>query len=134
MIKKSIINAVIKQAKVEDKDRVLLMFIERLSENDYDDSKVNNMLELMLEGVSKLKNICDFNIDIIKENISTYIFNCENYNIKNVKIKSIDNIECNIITEYEYIDKINEERDDVSYSTGIAYISFDSYNRMLKKS
>lgn len=134
MISKAIIEAVIKQAKPADKDNMLSMFITKLSDNySYNDDKVNHCLELLLGGTN-LVTPNNVNMDYIKKNFSKYVYKAEKYIIKDIELKSIDNIEGVIYVDYKYKEKINEDRDDIDFSQNCISISFIDNKEVLKKS
>lgn len=134
MISKAIIEAVIKQAKPVDKDRMLEAFIGKLGgDYSYNDDKVNHCLELLL-GASQLVNPGDVDMDYIKKNINKYIYKPENYIIKDIELKSIDNIEGIVYVNYTFKEKINEYRDDIDFNYNTINISFIDYPEVLKKS
>lgn len=134
MISKSIIEAVIKQAKPADKDMMLGKFIVKLSDNySYNDDKVNHCLELLL-GVTKYVSTDDVNMNYVKEHFNEYIYKSENYIIKDIELKSIDNIEGIIHIDYKSKEKINEDRDDIGFSQYNINVSFIDNPEVLKKS
>lgn len=134
MISKKIIEAVIKQAKPYDKDKLLSTFITELGGNySYNDDKVNHCLELLLDE-TKYISPDDVNIDYIKENFNKYLYKAEEYIIKDIELKSIDNIEGIIYINYNTKEKINEDRDDIDFNQYNLGISFIDNPQVLKKS
>ncbi len=132
MISKAIIEAVIKQSNPIDKDMVLGLFITNLGGNySYNDDKVNHCLELLL---NKTRLIIPNNVNIgyIEKNLNKYIYNADKYIIKDIKIKSIDNIEGIIYLDYICKEKINEDKNDVGFSQYNVNISFIDNPEVLK--
>ena len=60
------------------------------------------------------------------------MYQIDKYNIKNIRVDSIDNIDCTVRVKFEYLEKINEDRDDVSYANTYSEISFNDYPEILK--
>lgn len=134
MISEKIIEAVIKQAKLEDKDTMLAQFIVKLGNNySYNDDKVNHCLELLLDR-TKFVRYVDIDINHIKNNFNRYVYNADKYIIKDIEFKSIDNIEGVIYIDYKSKEKINENRDDIGFSQYNVAISFIDNKEVLKKS
>ena len=134
MISETIIKAVINQAERVDKDTMLAQFIIKLGNDySYNDNKVNHCLELLLDE-AKLISPNEVNMDYIKKNFNNYIYNSDRYIIKDIELKSIDNIEGIIYICYKSKEKINEDRDDVGFNQYNASISFIDNPEVLKKS
>lgn len=134
MISEIIIDNVIRTTDFEAKDFLLKLFIMKLSNGySYNDDKVNHCLELMLDN-SKLVEIEHIDMKFITENIAKFVYNGDKYIFKDITIKYIDNIDCVICVGYKYIEKINEDRGDVSYMDTYVNISFIDNPKVLKKS
>lgn len=134
MVSESIIKAILKQAKSDDKDLVLMLFINKLADGySYNDNKVNHILELLVNPRSfvELEHI---NLKCINDIITKYIYQAEKYNISDVTITGIDNIDCVVNVSYKYVEIINEDRGDITPSTGNVSISFIDYPQVLNKS
>ena len=132
MISKSVIEAVIKQAKQADKDMMLNAFIVNLGGYySYNDDKVNHCLELLLGG-TKYVNPDEVNMDYIKKNFNKYVYNADKYIIKDIDIKNIDNIEGVIRVDYKSKEKINKDRDDIVFNQYSVNISFIDNPEVLK--
>ena len=132
MISKAVIEAVIKQAKQVDKDTMLTEFIAKLSYNyRYNDDTINHCLELLLDKTKPI-NPNDVNMDYIKKNFNKYIYKPEEYIIKDIEFKSIDNIEGIIHVDYKYKQKINEYNDNIDFDKASINISFIDYKEVLK--
>lgn len=133
MINKAIINAILNSAISESKDKVLNELLNHISMNyDYNDNKASHILEMLVDRKSIIT--CEnVNIDYINKNLNLLMYNHEKYNIKNIKVDSVDNIDCNIKVTYEYLEKINEDRDDVSYASSYSNINFIDNPDILNK-
>lgn len=133
MINKAIINAVLNSATKENKDKVLNEILNHISINyDYNDSKAGHILEMLVDS-SSIITCEDVNIDYINNNLNLLIYNYEKYNITNIKVNSVDNIDCIVKITYEYLEKINEDRDDVGYTPSYSNINFIDNPDILKK-
>ena len=99
----------------------------------YNDNKVNHLLEMLVDSLSVYTEE-DINLDWIEENINSLVYKSEEYNIKDVRIKCVDNISCDVLINYDYLEKINEDRDDVTYTTGTIYLNYIDNPKVLKKS
>lgn len=124
MINKNIVKAIINVANVQSKDIIINELLNHISLNyDYNDCKAGHILEMLVDAKTVISNE-NINLDYINKNPDLLIYNHEKYNIRNVKIDSIDNIDCNVKITYEYIEKINEDRDDIGYTSSYANINF----------
>ena len=133
MINKSIIKAVVSSATKESKDKVLNELLNHISLSyDYNDNKASHILEMLVDSNSII-SCKDVNIDYVNNNLNLLMYNHEKYNIKNIKVASVDNIDCNVRITYEYLEKINEDRDDVSYTSSYSNINFIDNPDILKK-
>lgn len=132
MINKAIINAVLNAATKENKDKVLNELFNHISMNyDYNDVKASHILEMLCN--QNIITINDVNDYFIQNNLDVLMYKSKDYNIKNIKIVSVDNIDCVIKVTYDYLEKINEDRDDVSYTPGYSHINFIDCPDVLKK-
>ena len=133
MINKSIIKAILGAASKENKDLVINELLNHISMNyDYNDNKASHVLEMLVDSKAVVTTK-DINLDYINKNPNILRYNHDDYNIRNIKVASIDNIDATAKIEYEYLEKINEDRDDVSYSTSYINISFIDNPDILKK-
>ena len=133
MINKTIIDVVLNAADEKGKIAVIKELLNHVSLNyDYNDNKTSHILEMLVEP-STIVKIEDVDIDFINNNLNLITYKPEKYNIRNMKIENVDNIDCIIKVYYEYIEKINEDRDDISYSTSYANINFIDNPGILKK-
>ena len=133
MINKSIINAVLGAANKESKDIIILELLNHISMNyDYNDNKASHVLEMLVDSKAVITTK-DINLDYINKNPNILRYNHDDYNIRNIKIASIDNIDATAKIEYEYLEKINEDRDDISYVSSYSDVSFIDNPDILKK-
>lgn len=132
MINKSIIKAILNSATKENKDKVLDELLNHISMSyDYNDNKAGHILEMLCDSKAIISDK-DINIDYINVNLNLVIYNHDKYNIRNIRISDVDNIDCTVKIEYEYLEKVNEDRDDVSYINGYTYINFIEHPDILK--
>lgn len=132
MINKNFINAIIKTASSQDKDNVIKMFIDYIQDNvDYNDYKVNHILEMLIDKTA-IKTIDDVNKSFVEENMKLCVWQYDQYNIKDINIIGIDNIDCTVKISYKRIEKINEDRDDISWDDCTTCISYINYPKVLK--
>lgn len=133
MINKSIIKAVLSAASKESKDLIINELLNHISINyDYNDRKSGHILEMLVDPKTII-SVKDIDFDYINKNLSLIVYNHDKYNIKNVKVTGIDNIDCTIRIEYEYLEKVNEDRGDVSYMNSYTNINFIDNPDILKK-
>ena len=133
MVSSFIIDAILKQAKPEHKDNVLKMFIEKLGSNYYNDSVVNHVLELLINPKCLVERE-HINMDYIINNFSKWLYQPDKIIVKNITLKSIDNIEGVVYVSYDYKQKIDKDKDDILFSTTTVSIGFIDYPEVLKKS
>lgn len=133
MINKSVINLVIENSTLDNKVEVIKELLNHISLSyDYNDSKGAHILEMLCDSKTIVK-IKDVNVDFINNNLNLLIYNYEKYNIRNIKADSVDNIDCSIKVTYEYLEKVNEDRDDVVYTSSYSNINFINNPDILKK-
>lgn len=134
MISSFIIDAILKQAKPENKDNILKMFIEKLGNDySYNDSKINHVLELLVNPKVIIEKE-HINMDYINKNFTKWLYQPDKIIIKDIAFKSIDNIEGLIYISYSCKEKCNEYRDDINFNNTTVSISFIDYPEVLKKS
>lgn len=105
MFSESLINALLKSATVEAKDNLIKMVIKNINRNySYNYNKVNHFVEMLVDK-SAIKNIEDVNLDYIKNNLDLIKYKHEEFNIKDIEIDSVDNIDCEVIIKYKAIEK-----------------------------
>lgn len=124
MINEKIMDALLKTAKDENKNNIIKVLLHSVSLSyDYNDNKSIHILDMLVDSNSIITKE-DINIKYVEDNIKQYVYNYEKYNIKSIKVHSVDNINCTVRIEYEYIEKINEDREDISCSKGNISINF----------
>ena len=134
MISIKLLNAVLKGANTSNKDNVIKEFIRYIDYGyDYNNNKQNRILEMLVDDTAIVQPE-DVDINFIKDNISEFVYKSEEYIIKNITLKDIDNISCDVIIKYDYIEKINEDREDITYSTTNLNINYLDNPKVLKKS
>lgn len=131
MISELVIDSIIKNAKCENKDFLLKIFILNLSDYSYsyNDYKVNRALELMLDNSKFIENE-HIDMDYITQNIAEFIYKGEKYEYKDIYINRINNIEGTIEIRYKYKDKDKEE----DYTESYFNVNFIENPQVLKKS
>ena len=133
MINKSVIKAVLGAASEESKDIIINELLNHISLNyDYNDNKAGHILEMLVDSKAIISTK-DVNVDYINENLNLVKYNNDKYNIKNIKATNVDNINCTVRIEYDYLEKVNEDRGDVSYTNTYIDISFIDNPDILKK-
>ena len=132
MINPKIFNAVLMAATKETKDLVLKALVQHIGNNyDYNDNKVGHVVDILVDK-NAFVTPEKVNIKWLENNTKHFLYKADEYNIKNISVDSIDNIDCTVRVNFEYLEKINEDRGDVSYSKGHADISFIDYPGILK--
>ena len=132
MINPKIFNAVLMAATKETKDLVLKALIENIGNNyDYNDTKAGHVIEMLVDKTA-IVTPDKVNLKWIEAHPERLIYQIDKYNIKNISIESTDNIDCTVKVKFEYLEKINEDRDDVSYTPSYTNISFIDYPEILK--
>lgn len=133
MINKSVIKAVVGAASKESKDIIINELLNHISLSyDYNDAKAGHILEMLVDPKAVI-SIKDINLDYINKNLGIVMYNHDKYNIKNIKVAGIDNIDATARIEYEYLEKVNEDRGDVSYTSSYVNINFLDNPDILKK-
>lgn len=134
MINKKIFKAVLMTANQEAKDAVISELLTHIGMNyDYNDEKAGHIIEMLMDPATIITpdkvNLKWLNE---KDNIKYLMYNNEKYNIRNIAIDSVDNIDCSVKITFEYLEKINEDRIDVSYTNSYCFISFIDHPQILK--
>ena len=133
MINKNIIKVILKSSNNDNKEAVLNELLNHISLSyDYNDNKAGHILEMLCDSKAIVK-VTDVNVDYINKHLNLLMYNNEKYNIKDVEATGVDNIECCIKINYKYLEKINEDRDDVSYQSTCTTINFIDNPDVLKK-
>ena len=134
MVSTKLLNALLKGANNANKDSIIKELVRSLDyDYDYNNQKQNHILEMLVDD-SSIVQPEGVDIDYIKDNISKFVYKAEIYNIKNITLKDIDNISCDVIIKYDYIEKINEDREDINYSIATIRINYIDNPEVLKKS
>lgn len=132
MINKNILYAILKASTISNKNVVLKELLTHVSNNyDYDNKKADHIIG-MLMGTEKPVTVDRFNKDYIENNLNRLFWNCDKYNIKDIKATSVDNIDCTMRIEFAYLEKIDEDKDDVSYNNSYQDVSFIDNPGILK--
>ena len=132
MINPKIFNAVLMAATKETKDLVLKALVEHISKNyDYNDNKAAHVIDVLVDKNAFITPE-KVNLKWIETHPERLMYQIDKYNIKNIAVDSIDNIDCTVRVKFEYLEKINEDRDDVSYTSSYSDISFNDYPEILK--
>ena len=132
MINPKIFNAVLMAATKETKDLVLKELVKHIGNNyDYNDSKVGHIVDMLVD-TNAVITPDKVNLKWIENHQDKLIYQIDKYNIRNISVDSVDNIDCTIRVNFEYLEKINEDREDVSYRSSCSNISFNDYPEILK--
>ena len=132
MINPKIFKAVLMAATKETKDAVLQALVEHIGRNyDYNDQKVGHIVDMLVDKNAVITPE-KVNIKWIENHPDRVMYQHDKYNIRNISVDSVDNIECTVRVTFEYLEKINEDRGDVSYTSSYSDISFNDYPEILK--
>ena len=132
MINPKIFNAVLMASTKETKDNVLKALVEHIGRNyDYNDQKVGHIVDMLVD-----KNAVvipeKVNLKWVENHLDRLMYSHEKYNIRNISVDSVDNIDCTVRINFEYLEKVNEDRGDVSYTSSHSDVSFNDYPEILK--
>ena len=132
MINPKIFNAVLMAATKETKDLVLKALVEHIGENyDYNDNRAAHIIDMLVDK-NAFVTPDKVNLKWIEAHPERLMYQIDKYNIRNISVDSVDNIVCEVRISFEYIEKINEDRDDISYTSSHSNISFNDYPEILK--
>ena len=132
MINPKIFNAVLMAATKETKDLVLKALVEHIGRNyDYNDQKVGHIVDMLVDKNAVITHD-KVNLKWIEEHKDMLMYEPDKYNIRNISIDSVDNIDCSVRIKFEYIEKVNEDKEDVSYISSKSDINFNYYPEILK--
>ena len=132
MINPKIFNAVLMAATKETKDLVLKALVEHIGNNyDYNDSKAGHIVDMLVDK-NAVVTPDKVNLKWIEEHPENLLYKNDKYDIKNISIDSIDNIECTVRIKFEYIEKTDKDNDNISYTPYRSNISFNDYPEILK--
>lgn len=132
MINPKIFNAVLMAATKETKDLVLKALVEHIGNNyDYNDNKAGHIVDMLVDK-NAIITPDKVNLKWIEEHPEYLLYKNDNYDIKNISIDSIDNIECTVRVKFEYTEKTDKDNDNISYTPYRSDISFNNYPEILK--
>ena len=132
MINPKIFNAVLMAATKETKDLVLKALVEHIGRNyDYNDQKVGHIVDMLVDK-NAIVTPDKVNLKWVEEHKDMLMYEPNKYNIRNISVDSVDKIDCTIRIKFEYIEKVNEDKEDVSYTSSYTYINFNDYPEILK--
>ena len=132
MINPKIFNAVLIAATKETKDLVLKALVEHIGRNyDYNDQKVGHIADMLVDKNAVITPE-KVNLKWVEKHKDMLMYEPNKYNIRNISIDSVDNIDCSIRIKFEYIEKVNEDKEDVSYISSKSDINFNYYPEILK--
>ena len=132
MINPKIFNAVLMAATKETKDNVLKALVEHIGSNyDYNDQKVGHIVDMLVDKNAVITPD-KVNLKWVETHLDRLMYQQDKYNIRNISVDFIDNIDCTVRINFEYLEKVNEDRGDVSYTSSHSDISFNDYPEILK--
>ena len=132
MINPKIFNAVLMAATKETKDLVLKELLKHVNNNyDYNDSKVGHIIDMLVDK-NAVVTPDKVNLKWVENHQDMLMYEHNKYNIRNISIDSVDNIDCTVRIKFEYLEKVNEDRGDVSYISSKSDINFTYYPEILK--
>lgn len=132
MINPKIFNAVLMTATKETKDLVLKALLEHIGNNyDYNDNKAGHIIDMLVDKNAVITPD-KINLKWVENHQDMLMYQIDKYNIRNISVDSVDNIDCIVRIKFEYIEKVNEDKEDVSYTPYRSDISFNDYPEILK--
>ena len=132
MINPKIFKAVLMAATKETKDNVLTALVEHIGRNyDYNDQKVGHIVDMLVDKNATITPD-KVNLKWVESHLDRLMYQQDKYNIRNISVDSVDNIDCTVRINFEYLEKVNEDRGDVSYTSSYSDISFNDYPEILK--
>ena len=132
MINPKIFKAVLMSATKETKEAVLQALVEHIGRNyDYNDQKVGHIVDMLVDENATITPD-KVNLKWVENHLDSLMYQSEKYNIRNIDIDSIDNIDCTIRINFKYLEKVNEDRGDISYTSSYSNISFIDHPEILK--
>ena len=132
MINPKIFNAVLMAATKETKDLVLKALVEHIGNNyDYNDNKAGHIVDMLVDK-NAIITPNKVNLKWVEANPKYLLYDNDKYDIKNISIDSIDNIECTVRVKFEYIKKTDKDNGNISYTPYRSDISFIDYPKILK--
>ena len=132
MINPKIFNAVLMAATKETKDLVLKELFKHVDNiYDYNNNKAGHIIDMLIDKNAVITTE-KVNLKWIENHQDMLMYEIDKYNIRNISVDSVDNIDCTVRIKFEYIEKINEDREDVSYTSSKSDINFAYYPEILK--
>lgn len=132
MINKNILKAVLIAATKETKDAVIVELLNHVSANyDYNNKKAGHIVGMLMDK-SEIVTIDKVNVRWLQNNLDKLLYQSHKYNIKDIRPVVVDNIDCAVKVEFKFIETINEDRDDVSYTDSYTWINFADNPEILK--
>ena len=132
MINPKIFKAVLMAATKETKDAVLQALVEHIGKNyDYNDQKVGHIIDMLVDKNATITPD-KVNLKWVENHLDRLMYQHEKYNIKDISVDSVDNIDCTVRINFKYLEKVNEDRGDVSYISSHSDISFNDCPEILK--
>lgn len=132
MINPKIFNAVLMAATKETKDLVLKELLKHVDNNyDYNNNKAGHIIDMLIDKNAVIPTE-KVNLKWVENHQDMLIYQIDKYNIRNISVDSVDNIDCTVRINFEYIEKVNEDREDVSYTSSYSKINFNDYPEILK--
>jgi hypothetical protein len=132
MINPKIFNAVLMTSTRETKDNVLKALVEHIGRNyDYNDQKVGHIVDMLVDK-NAVVTPEKVSLKWIETHPERIMYQIEKYNIRNITVDFVDNIDCTVRINFEYLEKVNEDRGDASYTPSYSDISFNDYPEILK--
>lgn len=119
-------------ASKEAKDAVLTELLNHISFNyDYNDEKAGHIIACLMDK-TEIVTVDKVNNDWLNTHLDKLIYEASKYNFKDIHASAVDNIEGHVKVEFKVLEKINEDRDDVSYRDTYSWISFIDNPEILK--
>ena len=116
----------------ETKDNVLKALVEHIGRNyDYNDQKVGHIVDMLVDKDATITPD-KVNLKWVENHLDRLMYQHEKYNIKDISVDSVDNIDCTVCINFKYLEKVNEDRGDVSYTSSHSDVSFNDYPEILK--
>lgn len=132
MINPKIFNAVLMAATKETKDLVLKALVKHIGNNyDYNDNKVGHIIDMLVDK-NTVVTPDKVNLKWVENHQDMLMYQSDKYNIRNISVNYVDNIDCIVRIKFEYIEKVKEDKENVSYFSSHSDISFTDYPEILK--
>lgn len=132
MINPKIFNAILMAATKETKDLVLKELLKHVDNNyDYNNNKAGHIIDMLIDK-NAIITTEKVNLKWVENHQDMLIYQIDKYNIRNISVDSVDNIDCTVRINFEYIEKVNEDREDASYTSSYSKINFNDYPEILK--